>query len=208
MIADVTPWVDMPEPRDPFPKDSTTPAQPAVAALRIAKSHPTRRVVAIGIACLILIALGVAYWIHHHAASEVRASIAVLPFLDLTTQEMNEEFFADGLTEELIGDLSKIGTFRVPSPTAAFNFKGKQVPIAEIARQLGVTFILDGSVRKSNDTYRVATRLVRADNGYVVWSEAYDRQLGDLVAVQKDIATEVTKAVRVSIEGGADVRVR
>ena len=196
MIADVTPCAEMPGPGDPLPIGATTAVDPP-------ESHGTRWMVTIGVACLILTTLGVAYRAHNHTASEGRASIAVLPFLDLTTQEMNEEFFADGLTEELIGDLSKIGAFRVPSPTAAFNFKGKKVPIADIARQLGVTFILDGSVRKSNNTYRVATRLIRADNGYVVWSEAYDRPLGDLVGVQKDIAIEVTKAVRASIEGRA-----
>ena len=201
MVADVTPCAEMPEPRDPFPNGATTPVDPAVAELPKAESHRTRWLVTIGVACLILVTLGVAYRTQNHAASEGRASIAVLPFLDLTTQEMNEEFFADGLTEELIGDLSKIGAFRVPSPTAAFNFKGKKLPIADIARQLGVTFILDGSVRKSNNTYRVATRLIRADNGFVVWSVAYDRPLGDLVGVQKDIAIEVTKAVRASIEG-------
>jgi len=209
MVADVSPWADMPEPKDPFPNGATTPkggtppADADGANLSKADSCRTRWKALIGVACLIFVALGIAYWIHDHAAPEVRASIAVLPFLDLTTQEMNEEFFADGLTEELIGELSKIGGFRVPSPTAVFNFKGKKVPIPEIARQLGVTFILDGSVRKSNNTYRVATRLIRADNGYVVWSEAYDRPLGDLVAVQKDIASEVTKAVRASIEGKA-----
>ncbi len=114
------------------------------------------------------------------AAPEVAASpkaIAVLPFLDLT-DSMNEEPFADGMTEELIHKLSKVQGLRVPAPTASFYFKGKQLPLAEIARSLRVNYVLDGSVRKSGDTLRVAARLVRADDGYVVWSETYDRSAG------------------------------
>jgi transcriptional activator of cad operon len=176
-------------------------ADAAVAEPSKPQAAGFRRPVLIAVACMVLVVTGAAYayWAHTHAGSE-RAAIAVLPFLDLTTQEMNEEFFADGLTEELIGDLSKIPTFRIPSPTASFFYKGKQLPVAGIARELGVDFILDGSVRKSGNTYRVATRLVRADDGFVVWSMTFDRPLGDLVQIQKDIAVEATKAVRSSLE--------
>lgn len=127
-------------------------------------------------------------------------SIAVLPFLDLT-DGMKEEEFADGMTEELIDRLSKIPDFRVPAATASFYFKGKQVPLAEIAKTLGVIYVLDGSVRKSAARFRVAARLVRAENGYVMWSETYDRPLVDKLLVQEDIAGEVAKALRASIEG-------
>lgn len=136
------------------------------------------------------------------AAANATASpkaIAVLPFLDLT-DGMNEEPFADGMTEELIHRLSKVQGLRVPAPTASFFFKGKQLPIAEIARSLHVSYVLDGSVRKSGDTLRVAARLVRADDGYVVWSENYDRPLDDKLMVQDDIANEVTSALRQSID--------
>jgi TolB-like protein len=127
-------------------------------------------------------------------------AIAVLPFLDLT-DEMNEEPFADGMTEELIGKLSKVQGLRVPAPTASFYFKGKQLTVAEIARSLHVTYVLDGSVRKSGDTLRIAARLVRADDGYVVWSEHYDRPVDDKLMVQDDIASEVTNALsRASID--------
>ena len=125
-------------------------------------------------------------------------TVAVLPFLDLT-DDMNEEPFADGMTEELIHKLSKVQGLRVPAPTASFYFKGKQLPVAEIAKSLHVTYVLDGSVRKSGDTLRVAARLVRADDGYVVWSETYDRPLDDKLMVQDDIAGEVTSALRGSI---------
>jgi transcriptional activator of cad operon len=142
------------------------------------------------------------------AASQPEKSIAVLPFLDLT-DEMNEEPFADGMTEELIDKLSKIPGLRVPPPTSSFYFKGKlwprskgnpQVTIADIAKALGVAYVLDGSVRKSGGRVRVAARLIRADNGYVVWTETYDRPLDDILMVQDDIAGEVTKALRASIE--------
>ena len=126
-------------------------------------------------------------------------SIAVLPFLDLT-EGMKEEEFADGMTEELIDKLSKIPEIRVAAPTSSFYFKGKQVPIADIAKSLGVAYILDGSVRKSGGRLRVAARLMLADDGYVLWSETYDRPFTDIIMVQDDIAGEVTKTLRASTE--------
>jgi transcriptional activator of cad operon len=125
-------------------------------------------------------------------------SVAVLPFLDLT-KGMTEEEFADGMTEELIDKLSKIPGLKVPAPTSSFYYKNKQVPITDIARSLGVSYVLDGSVRKSGANVRIAARLVRADNAYVLWSETYDRRFNDTLTVQDDIAGEVTKALKLSI---------
>jgi transcriptional activator of cad operon len=145
-------------------------------------------------------------------APQPQKSIAVLPFLDLT-DEMNQEPFADGMTEELIDKLSKIPGLQVPPPTSSFYFKGKlwprskgtlQTTIADIAKSLGVAYVLDGSVRKSGARLRVAARLIRADNGYVVWSETYDRRLDDILMVQDDIAGEVVKALSASIEAKPD----
>ena len=142
---------------------------------------------------------------NHPASSALAAqpekSIAVLPFLDLT-EGMHEEEFADGMTEELIDKLSKIPGLEVPAPTSSFYFKGKQIPVADIAKTLRVAYVLDGSVRKSGDSLRVAARLIRAENGYVVWSETYDRPFVDILKVQDDIAGEVTKALKSSIDGG------
>jgi TolB-like protein/DNA-binding winged helix-turn-helix (wHTH) protein len=134
-------------------------------------------------------------------------SIAVLPFLDLTQGMKNEEF-ADGMTEELIDKLSKVPGLRVPSPTSSFYFKNKKLPVADIAKTLGVAFVLDGSVRKSSTRLRVAARLIRADNGYVVWSETYDRPFDDLLMVQDDIAGEVTRALSGRIGEGHAFRYR
>jgi transcriptional activator of cad operon len=129
-----------------------------------------------------------------------QTSIAVMPFLDLTSESMDQEFFADGMTEELIDRLSKIPGLRVPPPTSSFYFKGKRISIADIAKSLGVVYVLDGSLRKSGSTMRIAARLVRADSGFVVWSETYDRPLDDTLKIQDDIAGEVTKALRQSID--------
>lgn len=175
--------------------------------------HMRRRVLWQGVAgaCLVLAAAGWAVLRHSKGEQPARAladavppppqnSIAVLPFLDLT-EGMRDEEFADGMTEELIDRLSKIPGLQIPSATSSFYFKGKQLPVAEIAGALKVRYVLDGSVRKAPGRLRVAARLVRADNGYVAWSESYDRPIHDILMVQDDIAGEVTKALKTSIEG-------
>jgi transcriptional activator of cad operon len=125
-------------------------------------------------------------------------SVAVLPFLDLT-DAMDEEPFADGITEELINRLSRIPGFRVPSLRSSFYFKDKQLSLAVIAESLRVAYVLDGSVRKSGPRVRVTARLVRADNGYVAWNETYDRPFDDILKVQDDIAGKVTQQLTASI---------
>ena len=200
MVAGVSPWVDQPLISPPVPEaPSGTQQRP--------KKWP---LLAAGVAFpLILAAAFLVYGrfggAPHASATPdaVRAqtSIAVLPFLDLTSESMDQEYFADGMTEELIDRLSKIPGLRVPPPTSSFYFKGKKISIADIANSLGVAYILDGSLRKSGSTMRIAARLVRADNGFVVWSESYDRRLDDTLKIQDDIAAEVTKALRQSIDG-------
>lgn len=156
------------------------------------------------LACLVIVAAG---WLIYtrasnrsHSALPANTSIAVLPFIDLTAK-MTEEEFADGMTEELIDKLSKIPGLQVPPPTVSFFLKGNKRAIPDIAKTLGVVYLLDGSVRKSGDRVRIAARLVRAENGYVIWTETYDRQWGDTLKVQDDIAGQVTTALRTSISG-------
>jgi transcriptional activator of cad operon len=132
-------------------------------------------------------------------AAQPEKSIAVLPFHDLTEQ-MTEEPFADGMTVELIDKLSKIPGLRVHAPMSAASLKGKKFTIVDMAKMLKVAYVVDGSVRKSGDRLRVAARLIRGEDEYVVWSETYDRPLDDVLAVQDNIAGEVTKALRASIE--------
>jgi transcriptional activator of cad operon len=134
---------------------------------------------------------------------QAQKSIAVLPFLDLT-DKMNEEPFADGMTVELINTLSKVPGLRVHAPTALSASKRKRTTIADIANMLGVAYVLDGSVRKSGAQLRVAVRLIRAADEYVVWSETYDRPFDDILRVQDDIAGEVTKTLRASIATASD----
>jgi TolB-like protein/DNA-binding winged helix-turn-helix (wHTH) protein/Flp pilus assembly protein TadD len=128
-------------------------------------------------------------------------SIAVLPFVDMS-EKKDQEYFSDGLSEELIDMLSKVRELRVPARTSSFYFKGKQVTIADIAKALGVAHVLEGSVRKSGNTLRVTAQLIRVDNGYHVWSETYDRKLDDIFKIQDDIAGSVVKALKVSLMGG------
>jgi eukaryotic-like serine/threonine-protein kinase len=128
-------------------------------------------------------------------------SIAVLPFVDMS-EHKDQEYFSDGLSEELINLLSKISDLRVPARTSSFYFKGKQATIADIAKALGVSHVLEGSVRKSGNILRVTAQLIRADNGYHVWSETYDRKLDDIFQIQDEIAKSVVNALKVSVLGG------
>jgi transcriptional activator of cad operon len=210
MVATVGPWANGSIAPSGFSPPSDI--EPPPASIDAPPSPRRLRAGLMGAAVATLsVALAVAFLIHGRVATndpsasaspaatpQPRNAIAVLPFLDLT-DEMNEEPFADGMTEELIDKLSKIPGLQVSAPTSSFYFKGKQIPIADIARTLGVEWVLDGSVRKSGARLRVAARLVRGDNGYVVWSEAYDRRLDDVLMVQDDIASEVTKSLRASI---------
>jgi TolB-like protein len=131
-------------------------------------------------------------------ASVPEKSIAVLPFVDMS-EKRDQEYFSDGLSEELIDMLTKVPELRVPARTSSFYFKGKQVTIADIAKALGVVHVLEGSVRKSGNTLRVTAQLIRVDNGYHVWSETYDRKLDDIFKVQDEIADAVVAALKVNL---------
>jgi TolB-like protein/Tfp pilus assembly protein PilF len=132
-------------------------------------------------------------------------SIAVLPFADLSERH-DQEYFSDGMAEEIIDLLSKIPDLRVPARTSSFYFKGKSDDIPTIARKLKVEHVLEGSVRKSGNHLRITAQLVRADTGYHVWSETFDRELDDVFKVQDEIAGAVVKALKVSLIEGATPR--
>lgn len=125
-------------------------------------------------------------------------SVAVLPFVN-NSGDKDQEYFSDGLSDELINMLTKVPELRVPARTSSFYFKGKQATIADIAKALGVAHVLEGSVRKSGNTLRITAQLVRVDNGYDVWSETYDRKLEDIFKIQDDIAGAVVTALRVHL---------
>jgi TolB-like protein/tetratricopeptide (TPR) repeat protein len=127
-------------------------------------------------------------------------SVAVLPFVDMS-EKKDQEYFSDGLSEELIDMLTKVSDLRVPARTSSFYFKGKSEDIPTIAKRLLVAHVLEGSVRKSGNHMRITVQLVRADNGYHVWSQTYDRHVDDIFKVQDEIAGAVVKALKLSLFG-------
>ena len=131
-------------------------------------------------------------------------SIAVLPFADMSAGK-DQEYFADGLSEELLNLLAKIPELRVAARTSAFKFKGEKVDVKEVAQKLNVAHILEGSVRKSGNKVRITAQLIKAADGYDLWSETYDRTLDDIFVVQDDIAGEVVKALKLTLLGPTPV---
>jgi TolB-like protein/tetratricopeptide (TPR) repeat protein len=131
-------------------------------------------------------------------------SVAVLPFAD-TSEKKDQEYFSDGLSEELIDLLGRVPGLRVPARTSSFYFKGKQATLAEIAKALSVTHVLEGSVRKSGQQLRITAELVRVADDTRIWSETFDRKLDDVFKVQDDIASAVVKALRISLLAGQEV---
>ena len=129
-------------------------------------------------------------------------SIAVLPFVNMSRDEENE-YFADGLSEELLNVLAKIRGLCVAARSSAFSFKGKGATVAEVGRALNVATVLEGSVRKSGNRMRISVQLVKVMDGYQLWSETYDRTLDDIFAVQDDIAQSVLQELRATLLGAA-----
>ncbi|MDZ4804527.1 MAG: protein kinase [Candidatus Eisenbacteria bacterium] len=131
-------------------------------------------------------------------ASREVASIAVLPFVNRSANA-EDEYFSDGLADELLNMLVKTKGLRVSARASSFHFKGKDVPLAEVGRALNVTTLLDGSVRKAGDRVRISVQLMKASTGDHLWSESYDRKLDDIFAVQDDIAQSVVKELRATL---------
>ena len=125
-------------------------------------------------------------------------SIAVLPFVDMS-QTHDQEYFSDGLSDELLNMLAQLPQLRVIARTSSFSFKGRDVDIATIARKLDVSHILEGSVRKSGDTLRISAQLIRASDSSQIWSQTYDRRLTDVFKVQDEIAAAVVDALKVKL---------
>lgn len=211
MVATVAPWED---------RVISSPDLQSIESTHLASltTHATRSShgrlgFLVGSFAALCLGLGVGGWlllgrsrsgiIQHTGTAAVVASsqrtVAVLPFLDLT-EGMKQGEFTDGMTEELIDKLSKVPGLRVPPPTASFYYKDRQVSVSDVAGKLGVAYVLDGSVRKSGARLRVAARLVRADTGYVVWSETFDRPWHYTILLQDDIAGALADAVKASLD--------
>jgi len=128
-------------------------------------------------------------------------SIAVLPFANLSEDKANE-YFADGLSDELLNLLSRVAGLRVVARTSSFSFKGRTASAAEIARELKVTHLLEGSVRRSGSRVRITAQLIRASDSSHVWSQSFDRDLSDIFAVQDEIAAAVARGLELKLFGG------
>jgi len=128
-------------------------------------------------------------------AAPSRASIAVLPFVSMSSDKENE-YLSDGLSEEIINALAKLGTLRVASRTSSFAFKGKSEDVQKIGEQLRVRTILEGSVRKAGNKLRITVQLVNVSDGYHLWSETYEKDAADVFAVQTDVAQRVTEVLK------------
>jgi len=133
-------------------------------------------------------------------ADEPDKSIAVLPFVNMSGDQENE-YFSDGLTEELLNSLARIKELKVIGRTSSFVFKGKNTDLREIGQTLGVAHILEGSVRKAQNRVRITAQLIKADDGYHMWSDTFDRELNDIFAIQEEIAIRVVKELTSTLLG-------
>ncbi|MEO6346399.1 MAG: hypothetical protein ABIO60_00685 [Aquaticitalea sp.] len=129
-------------------------------------------------------------------------SIAVLAFADMS-QEKDQEYFSDGISEEILNLLAKIPDLKVISRTSSFSFKGKETTTAEIGKALNVNHILEGSIRKSGNTFRITAQLIKVSDGAHVWSETYDREMTDIFKIQDEIASKVTLQLKATLLGTA-----
>jgi TolB-like protein/Flp pilus assembly protein TadD len=129
-------------------------------------------------------------------------SIAVLPFVNMSS-DVEQEYFSDGLSEELLNLLAKIPELKVASRSSAFQFKGEKIDLTEVAKKLNVAHVLEGSVRKAGNQVRITAQLIKADDGYHMWSETYDRSLDNIFAIQDEISAAVVEALKIELLGEA-----
>jgi TolB-like protein len=192
------------DPIQVIPTDGSSRASASILQPR----RPTRQTIWVGVGAL---AIAIAVWLGWRqvgprapaaSSNAVEKSIAVLPFVDMS-EKHDQEYFSDGLAEELLDQLAKTPGLHVIARTSSFYFKGKQVPLGEIAKALNVATVLEGSVRKSGDHIRVTTQLIRVDRAEHLWSETYDRDMRDVFEVQDDIAGAVVKALKLTLQVGS-----
>jgi len=162
----------------------------------------------IGVLAIAVVLLLTDRFVLHHGINEESAatiaehSIAVLPFVNMSSDK-DQEYFSDGISEELLNLLAKIPQLQVTARTSSFAFKGKETGIPEIARTLHVANVLEGSVRKAGNSVRITAQLIRAGTDTHLWSQTYDRKLDDIFAIQDEIAADVVKQLKVTLLGAA-----
>jgi TolB-like protein/Tfp pilus assembly protein PilF len=183
--------------------------EPSVAPQQVSPKAKNPRKMAFATAGIILFLL-LSYFLYSRFSAQqsltdsptevIDKSIAVLPFVNMS-DDPSQEYFSDGLSEELLNLLAKIPELKVIGRTSSFAFKGKNEDLRNIGKQLGVSYLLEGSVRKSGNNLRITTQLIKTEDGSHLWSETYDRTLVDIFAVQDDIAGRVVDQLKLSIPG-------
>jgi len=191
--------------------------QPRVTVAGEAKSERTkplwrRKAILVAIAAVLILAVAVGFWHFYMRRPSVepasvekmafplpdKPSIAVLPFVNMSG-DPQQEFFSDGITENIISALSQVPNLFVIARNSTFTYKGKPVKVQQVAEELGVRYVLEGSVQKSGDTLRITAQLIDAITGRHVWSERYNRKLKDIFALQDDITMKVITALQVKL---------
>jgi adenylate cyclase len=193
--------------------DPASPTAPAGTTPRAASRSRRRFVLAVGLLVLLMGVGGVARWTFSPRISEVQTalalpdkpSIAVLPLANLS-DDPQQEYFSDGMTEDLITALSKISGLFVIARTSVFTYKGKPVKVQQVSQDLGVRYVLEGSVRKAAERVRITAQLIDATTGAHLWAERYDRVLEDVFTVQDEITRNIVTALEVQLTSGEQVR--
>jgi adenylate cyclase len=176
------------------------------AAVPPVRVHVPRGVTAWGKAALAVVALlavigaGASVWrlVGHMSPPPTKPSIAVLPFINISG-EADQEYFSDGMTEDLITELARLDGLLIIARNSAFTYKGKTVRPEQVSRELGVRYTLEGSVRRANNRIRISAQLVDGTTGFHVWAQSYDRDLDDIFAVQGEIARMITRSLAVRL---------
>ena len=127
-------------------------------------------------------------------------TVAVLPFVNMSGNQ-DDEYFCDGLAEDLLNALTKVDALKVAPRRSAFSFKGKSTTLSEIGTALSVTSVVEGSMRRSGDRVRISVRLINPADGYQMWAERYDREMRDIFALQDDLTLAVVEALKVTLFG-------
>ena len=178
---------------------------PKPTAQTHANSLVTRRrmITLAAVATIVGVAVLLSVWFRRNAskppaAADASKSLAVLPMANLSGDQ-SQDYFAEGMTETLIAGLAKISALRVTSRSSVMQFKGSSKPLKEIARELGVDAVVEGSVQRTDDRLNIVVRLVDASTEQLLWSATYDRELRDILAVQNEVAAAVTQAIKVKL---------
>ncbi len=184
------------------PTPVTAPVTPAPAPPRATRTPVKKQWPRIATAAVFVALLSSGAWYATSSrnrtetvARDSSQAIAVLPFVNMSDDEENE-YFSDGITEEILNALVQVDGLRIASRTSSFAFKGKQDDIREIGRKLGVNTVLEGSVRRSGDRVKITAQLINVETGFPVWGKSYDREINDIFALQEEIAHAITDALQ------------